>query len=339
MVDVDEEFSDRVTIREVASRAGVSITTVSHTLNHPHRVSAETRDRVMRTIDDLQFVPKAAASIQARKRIGRIGVIAPFTSYASYLTRLTGVLDQAADAALDVIVFDHGSVAESINPMLSALPVTGRLDGLIVMGVPLDDVMANRLIKRKLPTVLVDSHHPQFSSVNVDDEQGGYLIGRYLIGRGHRSIAYAAETQASTDYDSSGQKRIRGLVRALAEEGLDESHLNWVVTSPDIAGGRAAAAELVGMDDPPTAVVGHDDIAAGVLGGFRAAGVDVPGTTAVVGYDGNPLSEAVDLTTMVQPLADTGRVALTMLRAAIDDPDAVTQHLMLTCQLRQGATS
>ena len=85
--------ADRITIYEVAERAGVSISTVSNAVNKPDRVSAETRRRVLAAADELGFVPKVAAADLARKGTGRIGVMAPFTSYASYLRRLSGVLE------------------------------------------------------------------------------------------------------------------------------------------------------------------------------------------------------------------------------------------------------
>src|SRR5690606_17418187 len=103
----------------------------------------------------------------------------------------------------DVAVFDHGSVADMDSPLLDSLPVSGRLDGLLVMGIPLDDGMADRLLRRGLPTVLVDSIHPKFSSINVDDEAGGRAVARHLIERGHRTFAFVGESQRSVDYVSA----------------------------------------------------------------------------------------------------------------------------------------
>lgn len=334
------EVPDRVTIYEVARRAGVSIATVSHTINRPHKVSAATRERVMQVIDELQFVPKAEAANQARKGVGRIGVLAPFTSYESYRTRLVGVLEECADEALDVVVFDHASVAAATSPLLSALPASGRLDGLLIMGVPLDDRMADRLRKRKLATVLVDSFHPDFSSVNVDDEAGGYAVGAHLVDRGHRTFAFVSEGQRSVDYDSPGQKRLRGFVRALGAAGLGRNDMNFVITSSDVRGGRAAVADLLALEEPPTAIwAHHDDLAAGLLGGLRDAGRSVPGDFAVVGYDGGDLAEALDLTTVVQPFAETGRLAAAMLRAAIAGESRAIQHVNLRAELSAGGTT
>jgi DNA-binding LacI/PurR family transcriptional regulator len=134
-------------------------------------------------MDQLGFTPKATAVTLARKGIGRIGVLALFTSYGSYMVRLTGVLRACADRNVDVVIFDAPSVASATSPLLRTLPVTGRLDGLLIMGVPLEDAMAHRLANRKLAIVLVDSHHKDLNWVNVDDEAGGYQIGAHLIER------------------------------------------------------------------------------------------------------------------------------------------------------------
>lgn len=345
MAPIDDEVPDKVTIYDVAKRAGVSIATVSHTLNRPHKVSAATRDRVLQIIDDLQFVPKATAISLARKGVGRIGVLAPFTSYPSYGTRLLGVLEECATDAIDIVVFDHGSVADSPSPLLSALPATGRLDGLIIMGVPLDEQIAERLAHRKLATILIDSHHARFSSVNIDDGSGGYAIGRHLVDKGHRRFAFVSGPQLSTAYVSPGQLRLDGFRRALAETGLGEEALHWVRVSSDVRGGSGgrggdAVKEILDADQPATAVFAHHDgLAAGVLAELRERGRRVPGDVAVVGYDGTDLAEALNLTTVEQPFRQTGRLGAALLRAVLADRHAPVQHIMLPAELRVGATS
>src|SRR3954468_21890859 len=102
-----------VTIYEVADRARVSISTVSNVLNKPDKVSPSTRARVLAAADELGFVPKFQAVHLARRGTGRIGVMAPFTSYASYLRRLSGVLTAATELDMDVLVFDHESAARA----------------------------------------------------------------------------------------------------------------------------------------------------------------------------------------------------------------------------------
>ncbi|GAA1711762.1 LacI family DNA-binding transcriptional regulator [Fodinicola feengrottensis] len=319
---------ERPTIYDVAARAGVSITTVSNALNKPQRVGAATLRRVLEVIDELGFTPKADAVSQARRGVGRIGVLAPFSSYASYRGRLVGVLRACEGLAVEVVVFDQPSVAASVSPLLSSLPTTGRLDGMLLMGVPLEDAMARRLVERGLATVLVDSVHRDFTTVNVDDEGGGALVGEFLAERGHREVAYVSEQQRSADYLSPGQLRIRGLVRAL---GADVRH---VTTDNSLSGGRRAAAELIAASAVPDAILAHyDDLAAGLVAGFRAAGLRVPQDVAVVGYDDGTLADALDLTTVRQPFEESGRLAAGLLLERLADPAAAVQHVMLPGQL------
>src|SRR6185312_8257213 len=163
----------KVTIYDVAALAGVSIATVSQALNRPERVRAETRTKVLAAVEELDFVPKASAVSHARRGVGRIGVLAPFTSYESYRRRLAGVLSECEGQAREVVVYDHESAAATSSPLLHSLPSTGKLDGLLLMGLPLDDSLVQRLLRQEIPTVIVDSHRQEFSSVNTRDEEGG----------------------------------------------------------------------------------------------------------------------------------------------------------------------
>lgn len=333
--------SAAVTIYDVAERAGVSIATVSHVLNRPDRVGASTRERVLDVVDELNFTPKPAAVSLARAGVGRIGVVAPFSAYASYSVRLTGVFEACAGRNLDVVVFDVPSVAAAASPLLHALPATGRLDGLLIMGVPLRDAMARRLSRRKMATVLVDSLHEDLNWVNVDDEAGGYQIGAHLIDRGYRSLIYASEGQRSAEYTSPAQRRRLGIARALREAGLGEDALTHLkVKTNDIAGGRAAAGAVLARSGTPAAVIAHHDgLAAGLLLGLRAAGRAVPADIAVVGYDGTELADALELTTVAQPFAETGRIAAGLLLALLGEANRTVQQITLVPALIPRTTS
>lgn len=329
-----------VTIYDVAERAGVSITTVSNALNQPGRVGAKTLERVTAVIDELGFTPKAAAVSQARKGVGRIGVLAPFTSYESFRTRLSGVLTACAGRNVEVVVFDEESAADAVSPLLSSLPATGRLDGLLVMGVPLEDAMAERLARRSMPTVLVDSYHRSLTSVNIDDEYGGYLAGQHLLAQGHRTFAFVSERQVSSMTGLQGHKRLGGFVKALADAGLSEDALRHVETSHDIPGGRRAVVQMQAFETFPDAIFAHsDDLAAGVIAGLRDAGVSVPGDVAVMGYDDGSLAEALDITTVRQHLADTGAEGARLLLDAIATPTTGPRHLVLPVEVVVRATA
>ncbi|MFE4574378.1 LacI family DNA-binding transcriptional regulator [Streptomyces chartreusis] len=319
-----------VTIYDVAARAGVSISTVSNVLNKPLRVNAATRARVLAIIDELGFVPRDAAISRARKGIGRIGVIAPFTSYESFRRRLVGVLQEASERGSEVVVWDEASAAATTSPVMSSLPVKHRLDGLLIMGLPVDNTLVDRLITTGLPTVLVDTRHPRLSSVTVDDDLGGYLVARHLLGRGHQHITAVREKQVSDQYVSQAQRRFAGIERALAEAGLPSSHLEQA-TAPgtDVSAGRAALAELWASGRRPTAFFGHSDaLAAGIVAELRASGIDAVPGVAVIGYDDGPLAEAIDMTSVYQPLEESGRLATRMLYARIASHQPVQETVL-----------
>lgn len=301
----------RVTIYEVAERAGVSISTVSNVLNKPERVSADTRVRVLAAVDELGFVPKAQAVSQARRGAGRIAVMAPFSSYGSYLRRLAGVLQAAADAELDVLVFDHESAAEASSPVLASMPVHGRLDGLIVMGLGIHADIAQRLVERALPTVAVDAESEVFSRIVIDDAAGGRTAARHLLDRGYRRFGYMLERQIA-DYDSQAIKRLNGFRRAIEER--PDTELVITTSENSVAHARAAAAELLDRPDRPRAIMAHHDLlAVGILLAARDRHLRVPQDVAVMGFDDGEAAAAADLTTVRQPFEESGRAALAVL--------------------------
>jgi DNA-binding LacI/PurR family transcriptional regulator len=325
---------EHATIYDVAERAGVSISTVSHTLNRPQRVNAVTRQRVLDAIDDLGYVPKATAMAHARKAVGRVGVLAPFSSYESYGRRLRGILQEAQGDTTEIVLYDQESAASATSPLLSALPVARRLDGLLIMGLPLDDRLAERLLEQGLPTVLVDSDRPEFDSITIDDHAAGYLVGKHLIDRGHRTFAYLSEAQRSDAYLSQGQLRRSGLRRAATEAGIDPDQVRHVRTSNDIAGGRAAIQELLAEHRMPDAIFAHQDVlAAGVLLECKRQGIRVPDDLAVVGFDDGELAESLDFTTVRQPLEESGRLGFRHFREAINGRRGSARHVTLGVKL------
>jgi DNA-binding LacI/PurR family transcriptional regulator len=325
---------EHATIYDVARRAGVSISTVSHTLNRPQRVNAATRQRVLEAIDELGYVPKATAMAHARKAVGRVGVLAPFSSYESYARRLKGILQEAKDDATEIVLYDQESAASATSPLLSALPVTRRLDGLVIMGLPLDDRLAERLLAQGLPTVLVDSTRPELDSIIIDDHAAGYLVGTHLIDRGRRSFAYVSEAQRSDAYLSQGQLRRNGLRRAVTEAGIDPDQVRHVHTRNDLAGGRAAVEKLLAEPRLPDAIFAHQDVlASGVILECRRQGVRVPDDLAVVGFDDGELAEALDVTTVRQPLEESGRLGFRHLREAISGQQGLAQRVTLAVEL------
>jgi DNA-binding LacI/PurR family transcriptional regulator len=301
----------QVTIYEVAERAKVSISTVSNVLNKPDRVKASTRERVLAAVDELGFVPKVQAVHLARRGTGRIGVMAPFTSYASYLRRLAGVLRAATELEIDVLVFDHESAALASSPVLASMPIHGRLDGLIVMGLQIEEGIAERLHRRGLPTVAVDADSPLFSPVLVDDVEGGRVAARHLVAKGHTTFGYLLERQVS-DYESQAIKRLSGFQEIAAT--VNDRPIAVATSDNSVAAARSAVGQLLDGPHRPRAVMAHHDLlAVGVLLAARDRGLRVPEDLAVMGFDDGEAAAAADLTTVRQPFEESGSTAVSVL--------------------------
>jgi DNA-binding LacI/PurR family transcriptional regulator len=327
--------TSRVTIYEVADRAQVSISTVSNVLNKPDRVSPATRSRVLAAADELGFVPKFQAVSLARQGTGRIGVMAPFTSYGSYLRRLAGILTAANELEIDVVVFDHESAALASSPVLASMPIHGRLDGLIVMGLRIEDAIAERLRERVLPTVAVDAESTVFSRVVTDDREGGRVAGIHLRDRGHRRVGYLLERQVS-DYESQAVMRLAGF-RQVIEAAAGEVVVATSDNSADAA--RRAAAALLDAADRPTAIMAHHDgLAVGVLLAARDRGLRVPEDIAVMGFDDGEAAMAADLTTVRQPFEESGSTALTVLLGLIDRAGPRSTTILDVCVVERSTT-
>ena len=165
-------------------------------------------------------------------------------------------------------------------------------------------------------------------------------IGRHLLERGRRSFAYISEAQRSEAYLSQGQLRRNGLRRAVTEAGIDPDQVRHVRASNDFAGAAAAIEKMLAERQLPDAVFAHQDLlAAGVLRECQRRGIRVPDDLAVVGFDDGDLAEALDLTTIRQPLEESGRLGFRHLREAIDGRAGSARHVTLGVELIVRATT
>jgi DNA-binding LacI/PurR family transcriptional regulator len=321
------------TIYDVAKQAGVSITTVSRMLNDPGRVNSETRERVLAAVDALGFVPKAEARARALRRTGRIGVISPFFTAPSFVQRLRGISEALAAKKFELVIYTVDS-ANHLKSFLSSLPLTGNLDGLIILSLPVDDANVRRLVEHGLPTVLVEFPHPSLSSVVIDDVMGGRIAARYLLDKGHRRIAFLGDTDLPEYSLHPVSQRLVGFRKALKEAGIELPDVLVRLAPYSQEQTRQVAAELLSLSQPPTAIFAATDFQAlGVLKAARQLKIQVPEQLAVVGFDDLDLAEYTDLTTIRQHLDESGRLAVEILLAQIESPSRPPRHVKLPLSL------
>jgi DNA-binding LacI/PurR family transcriptional regulator len=327
------------TIYDVAKQAGVSITTVSRMLNVPDKVNGETRERILAAIDALGFVPKAEARARALQGTGRIGVISPFFTAPSFVQRLRGISESLFEKKFELVIYSVDS-AKHLKSFLSSLPLTGNLDGLIILSLPVDDADVRRLVKHGLPTVLVEFPHPNLSSVEIDDLEGGRMAAQYLLGKGHRHIAFLGDTDLPEYSLHPVSQRLVGFRQALKEAGVELPDVFVKLAPYSQEQTRQVAAELLSLSQPPTAIFAATDFQAlGVLKAARQLKVKVPEQLAVVGFDDLDMAEYADLTTIHQHLDESGRLAVEILLAQIKSPFRPPRHVKLPLTLVERQTA
>jgi LacI family transcriptional regulator len=301
------------TIARVAALAGVGVGTVSRVLNDSGAVSASTRRRVEEAIETLGYEPSAAARALSTGRTMAIGVVAPFLTQPSVVERLRGMARRAADAGYRLLLLDVER-PDAVFDTVGAFAVHGRVDGLLVISLPLpEDVRAS-----SVTTVLVDRPSDGLPSVHIDDEAGGRLATEHLLDLGHTRIGFIGDLEDNAfGFDSSASRR-RGYEAALRDAGLvvDDALVRTAPHGRDEA--RAMASELLALPAPPSAIfAASDDQALGVLEAAEALGVPVPEQLSVVGFDDIEVARYVNLTTIAQPLETSGARGVELLLDAL----------------------
>ncbi|WP_322978227.1 LacI family DNA-binding transcriptional regulator [Pseudomonas sp. C11] len=315
------------TIKDVAARAGISYTTVSHVVNGTRPVSDPVRSKVEAAIAELGYVPSGVARSLRVRATGTLGLLLPNASNPYFAELARGIEDHAERNGYSVILCNSD---DDIDKQLRYLRVLleRRIDGLIVATVASDAAFAEALANLRVPLVLVDRSLDGVDAdqLRVDHEQGAYLATRHLLELGHRRIVCIggpASTQVA-------QLRAAGYQRALAEAGIEaQAVVDCPFTSP---AGHAAAQTLLSAELRPTAIfAGNDMIALGVLRAAAERELQVPQQLSVVGFDDIEVSRYLHpaLTTVGQCIGQLGEQVAARLLERIRTPGlAVSQQLI-----------
>ena len=332
-------IAKKPTIYDVAERAGVSITTVSRMLNAPDKINPKTRERVLAAIDALGFVPKAEARARAMRQTGRIGVITPFFTAPSFIQRLRGIAEALSPKHYELVVYTVYST-DHLQGYLSTLPLTGNLDGLIILSLPVGDTEVHRLIEHGLTTVLIEYPHPELNCVEIDDVAGGRMAATHLLKKDHRRIAFLGDTDLPAYAIHPVSLRLSGFRQGLEKAGIElpETFVRLAPYSQEQT--RQVARELLNLPEPPTAIFAATDFQAlGVLKAARQLDIKVPEQLAVIGFDDLDMAEYADLTTICQHLDESGRLAVEILLAQITAPSRPPRHVKIPLTLIERSTT
>lgn len=322
-------------IDDVASRAGVSISTVSRALRGLPGVSPRTRERVLSAAAALHYTASPHAAGLASGKTSAVAVVMPFVSRWFSGRLLLGIEPVLAASRYNLLLSRLGD-PESRADFLERLPLRKRVDGVLAACLPLANGDVDILSEVGVPVVVVGASHDSVPSVYVDDVGGASAAVQHLINLGHRRIGLIGGRHDDPITCPTPLSRREGYRRCLADNGLDpDADLEEAGDFTVDGGGRAMAA-LLSRRHPPTAVFAEsDEMAMGAVRAARAAGLRIPGDVSIVGFDGHDLAPLFDLTTVDQHVSEQGRVAATLLLEVIETRDGAAEraHVELPTQL------
>jgi LacI family transcriptional regulator len=308
----------RITIADVAARAGVSKTTVSRVLNAKDDVDRLTAERVRKVIDELGYVPSSGAVGLARGKTRVVGVLVPSLQWPWMGDVLQGAVDTIEARSYGVLLFTCNRGDSSMRQFAAQVSAKS-FDGLVVMEPEgtLDFIAG--LHSDGLPVVMIDDrgHQPQFPSVGTTNREGAYAAAEHLLANGRRRPVVIQ----GHEWFGCTRERLAGFSEAFVEAGHP--------VDPDLVmdgeftfeGGRRAIERLLSTGAEFDAVFAHNDLSAGgAMVALRNAGIGIPDDVAVVGFDDIPYASNTDpaLTTVRQPMHEMGAAAARMLLDRVD---------------------
>ena len=333
----------RASVYDVAQKAGISIATVSRALNQPHRLSDETRQRVLAAIAELNYVPDGEAAARARSSQTRIAVVSPQHTYPGFAARLRGIIVALEETEAEVIVFhvDVNKLRERQQyKYFDSLAASGRYDAIIIMSLPLQGQFLKRLHDTKFPTVLIETEDDQFPSIQVDHQYGAELATQHLVDNGYRKIGFLGFYNIQNYALDASALRLKGF-RKVLEENKIKVEDKYVYTS---AYGIESAYDTIKFawkkGDHPEAIFCASDLnALGVMKAAKELGIRVPEDLAIVGFDDIDMAGYMELSTIRQPMEDTGRVAAELVQNLLKKSQVPTRKIILDLSLLERNSS
>jgi len=329
----------RATIKDVAVLAGVSRQTVSRVLNEEDYVADETRARVLAAIEELDYRPDAVARSLVAGRTRTLGCILPNLTDYTFAINIESA--QAEARRQGYFILTGSAPAEAnVEPLLEEM-LSRRVDGLLVFN-PRADYRYRcflPLIEKGMAVVYLGNtpRGESVSWVKCDDREGGCQATRYLIDLGHTAVA----TIIGPTNEECTLERLEGYRQALTQARLEfdpalTASGDWSATS-----GYQVTRRLLAVGQPFSAIFAQNDrMAVGSIRALREAGRRVPDDVSVIGFDDIPLASYFDppLTTLRQPMEESGRRAARLLIETIQNPDHLPEEILIHARLIERAS-
>jgi LacI family transcriptional regulator len=324
----------RATIREIADLAGVSIATVSRVVNGSGYVSEKTRIAVESVIREHRYTANRSARALSAGRTGLVGVTLP-RIHPAYFSEITaGIAEALYELDMRIVLaptlHEHDREVDLLERLMH-----GTTDGGLLVLPEESGSELRTLMTYGYRFVVVDPRRridERVATVSAAHSSGADQATRHLLELGHRHIAAIT---GPPDMMAT-EERLRGYRAALAAAGVPADPSLVVESDWEVDGGRQAGAALLELPDPPTAIFAFNDpLAIGAMQSVVARGLRVPQDVSVVGFDDTVEAEFVTprLTTVRQPLAEMGRMGVSLLMRLLENRSFEALHVELATQL------
>ena len=300
-----------VTIKDVAKKSGVAISTVSNVLNNVEVVSEETREKVLRAVEELKYVPNMNAKFLKSCKKNTIGLFLPSIQGDFYKMLMQAIHLQCKMRGylLNIYVSNENTSEEIYGMILSS-----GVEGAIILNERLTNEYIDRITEKKMPVVFIDREFSgdHISSVIINNSEGAALAVEYLIKQGHRRIGYIHGIKNCDD-----EARFRAYVGVLEKYLLpiDESIILRGYFEEAVAYSEMKVLLLKGIQLPDAFFCANDEMAWGCIRALTEAGIKVPDQVSIMGFDDNTLAPYYNppLTTIHSPVTELGNVSATEL--------------------------
>lgn len=331
-------MNQRNTLEDVARVAGVSTATVSRVLSKPEVVRADTRERVLSAVRQMDYRPDAAARALASGRTHTVGCVIPTLDHAIFARSTQALQTTLARAGYQLLVASHDYDPAIEFEVVRVLQQRG-VDALVLVGTDHAPGLWKALRGWNKPSLLTWSCDPRLPSIGFDNEATARLATEHLLELGHRRVGVIS---GLTSHNDRARSRIEGVRGALAAAGLGLDTDRVTEQVFNLNGGRTGLRDLMNSKHPPTAILcGNDLLAVGALLEAQRMGMNVPRDVSICGIDDHELAEAIipGLTTIRLPTRDLGRFAANSVLAAIAGETVASQTLLPFELIVRGSTS
>ncbi len=322
----------KITIKEIAEKAKVSIATVSRALNNHPKVSAVTREHILKISRELNYKPNLTARSLAKKESKIIGLVLPEIQGDFFTEVIKGVDQVAYSLGYHVLVVSSHSERNIVESIMSFMGQS-FVDGIILMIPAISDQIREIIsVHNTPPVVLINGNHnlEDFDIVYIDNFQGAYSIVEYVIKNyGYTKIAHIKGPARNND----AAERLEGYKAALESNNL-EIRDDWIIDGDfTIKGGEIACSRLLSLRETPEIIfAGNDMMAAGCYKVIKARSLKIPEDIGIFGFDHTLLSEFLSppITTVHVPILEIGKTAANLLIEKIKNKDHTPKQIKIS---------